>query len=58
MEEARSVRQREQRRWEEWPFRKLWDGGEAAVEVLEVEVVEVLESVLDLRRRKGREGTR
>lgn len=60
-----------QRRWEVWPERNLSEGaligdevifdvGEVEVAVVEVERVEVSESVLDWRerRRKGMEGRR
>jgi hypothetical protein len=58
---ARSAEQRAQRRWDVAPERKLggaggellWIDGEGGL----VEIVLVL-SVLDLRRRKGREGMR
>ncbi|KAI7288243.1 hypothetical protein KC345_g130 [Hortaea werneckii] len=55
-ERARSAAQRAQRRWEAWPVRKASVVGGEEEELLEAEVA--LLSVLDWRRRKGREGTR
>lgn len=54
---ARSERQRAQRRCEAWPERYGWSG-EEAVSIDASLLVDVVLSVLLLRWRKGREGTR
>ena len=57
-ESARSEAHRAQRRCEVWPVSRESASGGLVLSSLSIEVVDVVESVLDFRRRNDSDGTR